>query len=231
MALPKTSPAQSIEGMKAFLNDLASPSPAPGGGATAALMGAISAAQASMVAGLSIENKTCKKNPERIEALEEIRCKLLENQELFLKQIHEDARAYSELSVTFKMPRTTDAEKLQRHTLLQERLEKATLPPFSILHLVEETVSYVEKLLPLASVMSRSDLIVSALALRASASGAAAMVKANTMYFSDRPKAEKLDREAITIEMNAEKIASSIYEEIALNDIDNASNGRGRTDD
>ena len=201
---------ESVQGVEKFLDKLGSDEPTPGGGATAAVMGSIACAQASMVAELSLANKECQKDPTRIETLKGLLASFKQLQSAFSAQIVNDAKAYGELSAVFKMQRDTEAQRQERHTLLQQKLEEATAPPFTILRFVNEALEVVKKLADVASSMSRTDLIVAALALKASARGAEAMVLANTCYLSDSEKAEELEGKAA----NEAEVADSVSDEV-----------------
>lgn len=202
---------ESVQGVEKFLDKLGSDEPTPGGGATAAVMGAIACAQASMVAELSLANKECQKDSARIDSLKELLASFKELQGSFRSQILNDAAAYGELSAVFKMKRDTEAERQERHTFLQQKLEEATVPPFAILNNAGETLEAVKKLANVASSMARPDLIVAALALKASARGAEAMVLANTCYLSDAEKAEALEGKAAKKAEVADSVSDEIF--------------------
>src|SRR5437763_7608803 len=94
-----------------YLDDLASSQPAPGGGAEAALIGAMGAALASMVCRLTLGKDAYAGVQQEIEGLlsqtENLRLK-------FQQLVQEDSEAYGRLSAYYKLPRETSEERAAR---------------------------------------------------------------------------------------------------------------------
>lgn len=201
----------SLTDVSTFLVDLASDTPAPGGGASAAVIGAIACAQSAMVAGLSLQNSTVQKNASRVATLTRLRTLFEALQEQFMSSVVADAQAYTQLSAVFKMPRATSEQAEKRHMLLQKHLLFATEPPFEVLKRTQESLTAVAELAECASRMTRTDLIVAALALKASARGGEAMVRANTMYLSDSKEAKALDAKAHELAQSADSLSQEIF--------------------
>lgn len=82
-----------------FLGALAAKTPAPGGGCTAALAGALAAAQAQMVVEYSIGKQSLMDDQKE---LLEYRQRLEKIRHLFLRLMDEDAAAYTQLSPWLK---------------------------------------------------------------------------------------------------------------------------------
>ena len=87
--------------VRAFLTVLAAKTPAPGGGATAALSGALAAAQARMVVEYSLGKKSLLEHQAKLMIY---RTRLEKIQEMFLQLIDEDAAAYAQLSPWLSQP-------------------------------------------------------------------------------------------------------------------------------
>ena len=122
---------QSTKEMKIidFIEDLASSSPAPGGGAVAALSGGLSVALASMIYNLTIGKKIYSNLDEDIrnkldKNLEE--CKTLCTQ--MLNYIDKDKEAFLNLMACYKMPKETQEDIV----LKNEAMEKATLEAMNV---------------------------------------------------------------------------------------------------
>lgn len=122
---------QSSKDMKIidFIEDLASSSPAPGGGAVAALLGGLSVALASMIYNLTIGKKTYK------DLDDDIRVKLDKNLEecrniyiQMLNYIDKDEEAFLNLMACYKMPKETQEEIVVKN----EAMEKATLEAINV---------------------------------------------------------------------------------------------------
>jgi formiminotetrahydrofolate cyclodeaminase len=114
---------QSVE---AFLADLASSKPTPGGGSVAALTGAMAAGLVSMVCSIMIKKTQPGEDANEINALharaEELR---LELQHLAA----EDIDVFERLSAAYKLPRTTDADAASRRAAIQKvTLQAAEVP-------------------------------------------------------------------------------------------------------
>ena len=122
---------QSSKDMKIidFIEDLASSSPAPGGGAVAGLSGGLSVALASMIYNLTIGKKTYK------DLDDDIRVKLDKNLEecrniyiQMLNYIDKDEEAFLNLMACYKMPKETQEEIVVKN----EAMEKATLEAINV---------------------------------------------------------------------------------------------------
>ena len=115
-----------------FAQVLASDAPAPGGGSSAALTGALGAALTGMVANLTLGREKYADLAERAEAVrdraEQLRLR-------FLQVMEEDTRAYEQVSRVMAMPKQSSEEKARRSQALQEALKGAVLPPVEMMEL------------------------------------------------------------------------------------------------
>jgi glutamate formiminotransferase/formiminotetrahydrofolate cyclodeaminase len=114
----------------AFCDELASDSPAPGGGSIAALNGALAAGLATMVGNL-----TCaKKGYEAVRA--EMIAAAVAGQELkdfFVNAIDHDTDAFNLVMAAFGLPKKTDAEKAARVQAIEEATKEAARVPYGVL--------------------------------------------------------------------------------------------------
>ncbi len=105
-----------------FIDNLASPAPAPGGGAAAALSGAMSAALVAMVCQLTIGRK----NYENVSAeLEAILPRAEARRRVLMELMEADAAAYDAVIATYKLPKETEQDKAARTSAIQEALKRA----------------------------------------------------------------------------------------------------------
>jgi glutamate formiminotransferase / formiminotetrahydrofolate cyclodeaminase len=112
--------------LNAFVNELASDSPAPGGGSVAALDGALGAALGAMVCRLTIG----KKEYESVQELMEKSLILFDKLSNDLVQaIEKDANAFNGVMAAFKMPKSTDEEIKARSTKIQNEYKIAAQVP------------------------------------------------------------------------------------------------------
>jgi glutamate formiminotransferase/formiminotetrahydrofolate cyclodeaminase len=100
---------------KAFAEETASESPAPGGGSISAYMGALGAALGAMVANLSSHKPGWDDRWEEFSNWAE-RGQALQNELLHL--VDEDTAAFNKIMDVFAMPKTTDEEKAARSNTL-----------------------------------------------------------------------------------------------------------------
>ncbi|MDR2006304.1 MAG: cyclodeaminase/cyclohydrolase family protein [Acidaminococcales bacterium] len=192
-----------------FLQALASGEPVPGGGAAAALCGALAAALCEMAANLTLGKKNSK------EEAKELAAAAAEANRLRLKLerlIEADAAAFCRLSQIRKMPRTTEEETARRGALLEDALAGACEPPLGVMTAAAASVSLLEGLEKLALPGLKSDLGAGALFGRAALLGAALNVRANTKLFKDREKADFLNEKAEKLAVFAER-AEALYQQ------------------
>jgi methenyltetrahydrofolate cyclohydrolase len=114
---------EKMQGMtlRTFVDDLASNSPAPGGGSAAALSASLGAALSSMVLNLTVGKKFYNEYDEETKgkiglALEGA----LALKDEFLTLMDKDVEAFNELMAAFKLPKDSEEEKALRNTKIQE---------------------------------------------------------------------------------------------------------------
>ncbi len=170
-----------------FANVLASDAPAPGGGSTAALAGALGAALTAMVCRLTEGKKAF---AEHRESILEVMVKAETLQAKFLDVMDRDTDAFMVVSNAFSMPKTTDEEKAARSAAIQKGLEGCTATPFEMMQLAAETIELTESLLGRFNTASASDLGVGALTLRTAVQGAWLNVLINIGSLKNKELAE-----------------------------------------
>jgi len=167
---------------KAFLDELSSSVPAPGGGSVAALSGALGAALISMVSNLTIGKK------KYTDVQEEI-IELLRKSERLRKELVDlleaDVKVYTELSQAMKMPRDTDEQKTARAKVMEKALKSATDVPMRV---AEACVLVMDLCRPAAekgNVNAVSDVGVSVLMAEAGLRSAALNILINLGWIND----------------------------------------------
>ncbi len=168
--------------IKNFIEELASKSPAPGGGSVAALSGTLSTALTSMVCHLTIG----KDKYQHFE--DEIKTVLNQTQQLqqrLLQLIDEDTTAFNDVMQAFKLPKETDEQKQKRSNSIQKGYKKAAQVPL-------ETARTCAKILDLGLVIAEkgnknsiTDAAVSALMAQAGVESAILNVKINLGAIKD----------------------------------------------
>lgn len=112
-----------------FIDILGSKAPVPGGGGASALAGAVGTALGSMVGNLTVGKKKYADVEEEMQIL-------LKKSEVLIKRfnqlVEDDAAVFEPLSKAYGMPAGTEEERLEKETVLQEALIKATQIPLQI---------------------------------------------------------------------------------------------------
>lgn len=115
--------------LEMWLDALASKEPAPGGGAAAALCGAIGAALVSMVANFTTGRPKFAAVEEQVTAIlskgEELRARLT-------RLIDEDEQAYQAVAAAYRLAKKTGEEREKRTVALHQALKLATDVPLAI---------------------------------------------------------------------------------------------------
>jgi len=168
--------------LRHFMDKLASKSPEPGGGSVAALTGALGAALVSMVANLTLGKEKYQSVQPQVEQLlkesEKLRAALED-------LIQKDTEAYGALSVVYKMPKGTDAEKAARSAKMQEALKAACQVPYEIGMRSLEVAKLAQRAADIGNVAAVSDAGVAVLLAQACAQSAALNVKINVNSIKD----------------------------------------------
>lgn len=190
-----------------YLNDLASVSPAPGGGSAAALCGAQGAGLAAMVASFTIGRKKFADFEENAIAVRDTELALTEK---LKAQIDKDTEAFNLVAAAFKLPKATDEEKAARSAAIQAGTLVSTEVPFETMQLALEALKTAEKLLTGFNDGAASDLGVAAFNLLTCVRGAWLNVGINIGSLKDREKAEAFRVRGQEILREAEEIAARI---------------------
>ena len=190
-----------------YLADLASDSPAPGGGSAAALCGAQGAGLAAMVASFTIGRKKFADFEENAIAVRDAELNLVEK---LKAQIDRDTEAFNLVAAAFKLPKSTDEEKAERSKAIQAGTLVSTEVPFETMVLALEALRTAEKLLTGFNDGAASDLGVAAWNLLTCVKGAWLNVCINIGSLKDKEAAESFRVRGLEILKEAEEIAAEI---------------------
>jgi formiminotetrahydrofolate cyclodeaminase len=165
-----------------FINELASSSPAPGGGSVASLAGALGAALTSMVCNLTIGKKKYAGVQAEMESVVKQSEKLRSS---LTTLIDEDTNAFNAVMASFAMPKETEIQKNERTAAIQLATKNATLIPLRVMQLCEQTFPLVRLVVEKGNVNSISDAGVAALMVHAACMGAKLNVQINLASLHD----------------------------------------------
>lgn len=168
--------------LNGFLDELASSTPAPGGGSVAALAGALGAALTSMVCNLTIGKK-------KYLAVEVEMKKILKASEdlraQFTTLIDKDTEAFNKVMEAFSLPKENDAQKALRDAAIAAATKEATMVPLEVMKHCIDALALAQKVAADGNKNSVSDAGVSALMLHAGCEAAALNVRINLNGLSD----------------------------------------------
>jgi methenyltetrahydrofolate cyclohydrolase len=172
--------------LKAFAEELASNSPAPGGGSAAALAASLGTSLGSMVFNLTVGKKAYN---EYDEDTKDSILKALEitnlNEAEFLNLMEKDAEEFLELMAAFKLPKNTEEEKTVRKEKIEEGYIKALQVPLTVAEKSYEIYKYIELAANFGNKNAVSDAGVAALLLQTAIESAVLNVKINLSGISD----------------------------------------------
>ncbi len=175
--------------LQQYLDDLASSQSTPGGGSASALSGAMGAGLASMVARLTLGKADYTNVQQEIESLiqqtEQLRAR-------FQQLIQEDIDAYGRLSACFKMPRTTDEERVARAQAIQARLADAALVPLEVTEGAAELLRHCQRIAEIGNKTVLSDIATGTMLASSAGTGASWMVRTNLLAMKDLVLVDKL---------------------------------------
>jgi len=199
------------ETLQHYLDDLASARPAPGGGSTAALSGAMGAALASMVCLLTIGKAAYAGVQQEIEEL----LKRTEHLRLRFQQlIQEDIEAYGRLSACYKLPRETNEERATRTEAIQKQLVEAALVPLEVAERAAELVQCCERIIEIGNATVLSDVATGAILASSAGEGAALMVRINVQALKNEELAvelrERLNGALTVIANGVQRVTSKV---------------------
>ena len=190
-----------------FLDEVASSSPAPGGGSVAALSGALGAALTSMVCNLT-------KAKQGYESVQDEIGEVLEKSEGLRKDlidlIDKDTDAFNEVMKALKMPKETEDQKEERRHAMQTAFKQAAEVPL-------ETARKCVQILDVALIVAEkgnknsiSDAAVSALMAQTGVQAAMLNVRINLTSIKDTKYIQQVTTELHELLQNAMQKSAEI---------------------
>lgn len=190
-----------------FADELASDSPAPGGGSVAALNGTLSAGLSSMVGNLTYNKKQYKTVREEMIKLSEKAQKL---KDFFTESIDKDTEAFDKVMDAFSLPKKTEEEIQARNKAIQDATKEATFIPFTVLEKAREAAKLALIVAEKGNKNSLSDSGVAGLAASAAAEGALYNVMINLQDIEDETFKAETAKKAVKINSDVQKTVNKI---------------------
>lgn len=193
--------------MQAFLDELASSSPAPGGGSVAALAGALGAALSSMVCNLTI-------GKEAYEGVQtEIKAALKESEHLrrqLTDLIDKDTEAFNEVMTAVRMPKETDEQKEKRRQALQKAYKNATRVPLQTARICDHVLDITLIVAQKGNKHSITDAAAAAYLAQAGVETALLNVRINLGTLKDTEFVQKTSSEVAILQQKTKEKTSAI---------------------
>lgn len=188
------------QNIKMFLDELASNSPAPGGGSVAALSGALGAALSSMVCNLTRGKQGYEDAQDDIAEIfrksEELRKDLTD-------LIDRDTDAFNEVMKAIKMPKETQEQIDQRKNALQAAFKLAAEVPLETARKCVQILDVARVVAEKGNKNSISDAAVSALMAQTGVQAAMLNVRVNLGSIKDHEYVQQVSTELHELLQNA----------------------------
>ena len=176
-----------------FLAELASKAPTPGGGGTAALVGAAGVALCNMVGNLTTGKKKYAAVEEKIQALNAKAETLRKELEAL---VQEDAEAFAPLAAAYGLPKATPEQAADKERVMETALTRAALVPIKIMQKCLEGITLAYSYAVDGSTMAISDAGCAAVLCKAALQAASLNVFVNTKLMTNREFATALEHTA-----------------------------------
>ena len=193
--------------LRAFSDETASESPAPGGGSISAYVGALGVSLATMVANLSSHRRVW---DERWEEFSDSAAQGQILKDSLLKMVDEDTKSFNRIIDAIRMPKGTDTEKANRKAAIQTATKYAIEVPFKVMEMALESFDVIKEMTENGNPNSVTDAGVGALCARAAIHGAYLNVQINTKDLDDKVFVEKVLKEGKAITKKADKLEKEI---------------------
>jgi methenyltetrahydrofolate cyclohydrolase len=198
------------QSISAWLDDLASSAPAPGGGAAAAVLAATGAALVSMVTNLTIGNQKYAAHEDQMIVARD-RAEELRSRALALADA--DAQAFSAVIAAYKLPKESDG----RAETIQRSLVAAAQVPLELAGLAAGVIHVAASVLDGVNPNVLSDVAVACDAARAGLTAASVNVRINVAALKDAATgaalADELDAHLLAVPI-ADRVSAAVLARI-----------------
>ena len=193
--------------LKAFADETASESPAPGGGSISAYVGALGVSLGTMVANLYAHKRGW---DDRWEEFSNWAEKGMAYQKQLLQLVDEDTNAFNKIMDAFGLPKGTEEEKAERRAVIQEATKYATEVPFKVLDTCFKSMEVMKAMAETGNPNSVTDAGVGALCARTAVRGALLNVKINASGLDDKSFATEIVSKGEAIAVQALSLENEI---------------------
>jgi glutamate formiminotransferase/formiminotetrahydrofolate cyclodeaminase len=197
------------ESLSEFVGSVASPSPTPGGGSVAAHAGALGAALAQMVAGLTVGKKKYASVDAEMRDLA-VRAAALGNTLSTL--VARDASAYAVVAAAYKLPAESEEQQREKAARIDDALMHAAEVPLETARACADVAELALAVAQRGNTNAVSDAGVAALMAEAGCIGSSYNVRINVSSLGDRSRGEELAKESKRLVERAHALAMEAIE-------------------
>ncbi len=194
-----------------FVDELASSSPAPGGGSVAAVSGALGSALVSMVCRLTIGKKNYELVNDEMQKVLEIADGLYKD---LVSLVDQDTDAFNSLMAAFKLPKSNEEETEQRSEQIQSAYLKAADIPLNIAKDCLQVLRLADRIKDKGNKNAISDIGVAAESSYAGLESALMNVKINLGSIKNQDYTSACNLEIIELQTTGLQLKSQIVETV-----------------
>lgn len=194
-----------------FYDEVASVSPAPGGGSVAASAGALGGALAAMVSRLTVSKKQYAAVKDELAAVRDQADDLRTDLEVLVKT---DTEAFNKVMDAFKLPKTTDEELAARKEAIELANKEAASVPLTVMKKSLEVLKLALVVAQKGNENSITDSGVAGLMSMAAIEGAGYNVRINLTSINDSNFVSSIKQEAAKIVSEGEKLSATIRQRV-----------------
>lgn len=179
--------------LRAFADETASESPAPGGGSISAYVGSLGAALGTMVANLSAGKRGWE---DKINVFSDFAAQGQYVKDTLLTLVDEDTNAFNKIMNAFGLPKSTDEEKKARTQAIEDATKYACEIPFKVMETAYSILPMLAAMVEQGNPNSITDAGVGVLCVKTAVRGAYFNVLVNAQGLKDRTFAENIKSRA-----------------------------------
>ena len=194
-------------GVTEFVDELASDSPAPGGGSVSALASAMAAGLTNMVGVLTFGKKGYDENWDEIEELSN-QAQALKDSFLFL--VDEDTRSFNNVMAAMRLPKTSEEQQAERLEALQQATIYSAEIPLKVMRHSLEIMKLASRMAEIGNQNSLSDAGVAVLQARAGLEGAALNVLINIPGIDDKSVVSNFENEVAELRAKSTTLSDKV---------------------
>jgi len=190
-----------------FYDEVASSSPAPGGGSVAASAGALSGSLAAMVCRLSVGKPKYKNVKDELSKVRDEADVLWNDLETLITT---DMEAFNKVMECFKLPKGTDEEAAKRDKAIEDANKEAAEVPLEVMKKSLACMKLAQVVAEKGNENSITDAGVAGLMGMAAVDGAGYNVRINLTSVNDKKFVAKLTKEVKSITKESQKVDKAI---------------------